>query len=130
MKTARTIATAATFGALLVPAIASAGPTCGPDSVPCPTPAPTVHATGTANGAGKDLSVFNAPTTRTSVARRIKTGSKVLIVCQTRGQSVYGPFGRSTTWDKLKNGGYVSDAFVYTGSDGRVAPDCKDKPYG
>ncbi|CAN5557002.1 hypothetical protein BH11MYX1_BH11MYX1_11610 [soil metagenome] len=31
--------------------------------------------------------------------------------------------GTSTFWDKV-NGGYVSDAYVYTGHDGQVAPTC------
>ena len=41
-----------------------------------------------------------------------------------RGQRVTGTFGTSRLWDKLARGGFVSDAFVHTGSDGRVAPWC------
>jgi hypothetical protein len=32
-------------------------------------------------------------------------------------------FSTTTLWDKI-GAGYVSDAYVSTGSDGRVAPDC------
>jgi surface antigen len=35
-----------------------------------------------------------------------------------------GRFGTSRLWDKLAKGGFVTDTYIYTGSDGRVAPAC------
>ena len=35
-----------------------------------------------------------------------------------------GRYGTSRVWDRLAKGGYVTDTYVYTGSDGRVAPRC------
>ena len=50
------------------------------------------------------------------------------IVCQTRGEKVTGKFGTSRLWDLVAIGNgrgvYVTDTYVFTGSDGRVAPDC------
>jgi hypothetical protein len=43
--------------------------------------------------------------------------------CQKSGQSITGTYGTTALWDKI-GAGFVSDAFVSTGSDGRVAPDC------
>ena len=34
-----------------------------------------------------------------------------------------GTYGTSTLWDKIGTG-YVADAYVSTGSDGQVAPNC------
>lgn len=52
------------------------------------------------------------------------SGTRVDIICQTRGATVTGKFGTSTWWNKIGASRYVSDAFVHTGSDGRVAPLC------
>ena len=35
-----------------------------------------------------------------------------------------GPYGTSNVWDNIASGQFVSDAYVYTGSDGYVAPRC------
>lgn len=56
--------------------------------------------------------------------RQIPDGGKVLITCQVRGAKVSGTYGTSRLWDQLRHGGYVPDAYVYTGSDHRVAPPC------
>lgn len=56
----------------------------------------------------------------------VADGATVHITCQTTGTTVTGTYGTSAIWDKIREGGagYVSDAYVYTGSDGRVAPAC------
>lgn len=73
---------------------------------------------------GHKLAVRSAPDSGAGVLRRLRDGRGVLIRCQTTGSTVTGTYGTSSTWDKLKKGGYVSDAYINTGSDGRVAPDC------
>jgi pyruvate/2-oxoglutarate dehydrogenase complex dihydrolipoamide acyltransferase (E2) component len=68
------------------------------------------------------------PRTTAAEVRSLKGGTGVQIVCQTRGEQVTGKFGTSRIWDLIDLGGgrgaYVTDTYVYTGSDGRVAPDC------
>ncbi|HZN17992.1 MAG TPA: hypothetical protein VFB84_07390 [Micromonosporaceae bacterium] len=45
------------------------------------------------------------------------------MTCQRTGETVTGTYGTSSWWDKV-GAGYVADAYIYTGSDGRVAPLC------
>jgi hypothetical protein len=53
----------------------------------------------------------------------VDDGAQVTIKCQTHGTSVTGTYGTTTLWDFIGTG-YVSDAYVSTGSDGQVAPTC------
>jgi peptidoglycan DL-endopeptidase RipA len=77
---------------------------------------------------GSPLTIRSAPTTTAKAVGSLKSGTKVTIICQTTGQTVNGKYGRSAIWDKTSKG-YISDAYVYTGSDHRVAPTCaKSKP--
>ncbi len=81
-------------------------------------------ATGTVNTAGAALTVRAAPGTSYDAWSSVADGATVTILCQTTGTTVTGTYGTSNIWDMLSNGGFVSDTYVYTGSDGRVAPDC------
>lgn len=116
------------IGGLALPASSNAAcpPGGDPEIVNCPAPAPQkVHATGVVGvNPSKTLGVRYVPKQKSTQYRQLKNGAKVLIVCQTRGSKVSGTYGTTTLWNKLKNGGYVSDAYVYTGRDGRVAPNC------
>ena len=98
-------------------------PPCGRVDNPCPT-GNTVHHGKVDVAAGNTLAVRKRPRTASKKLRKLKDGADVRIVCQTQGSQVTGTFGTSRLWDKLKKGGYVSDTYVNTGSDGRVAPDC------
>lgn len=83
----------------------------------------TVHTT-----TGSSLTIRSAPTAAAKSVGSVKSGAKVTIICQITGQTVSGKYGRSAIWDKISKG-YISDAYVYTGSDHRVAPTCaKPKP--
>ena len=68
------------------------------------------------------------PRTAAAKVNAYRNGDKVKIVCQKRGERVTGKFGTSNLWDLIAIGNgrgvYVTDTYVYTGSDGRVAPDC------
>jgi surface antigen len=118
-------------GSLLVAAPAGAmPPPCDVVGNPCPTGAK--EANGTVDVApGQTLGVRPRPKQDAKQIRQLKDGAKVVIVCQKLGDQVSGTFGTSKLWDKLKKGGFVSDAYVSTGSDGRVAPDCprSSKPH-
>jgi hypothetical protein len=122
-KRATTVAALA-LSTLALPAFAEARPACG-DDVPCPTPTPAVAAVGTFNGGNKPfVNVQATPSSTGTPIRRVRSGAKAFIVCQTTGTTAHGPYGTSNIWDQLQKGGYASDTRVYTGSDGRVAPDC------
>lgn len=123
-RRALTIA-AVTAGALAVPAAAGAVPTCGTDSVACPPPSQPVAHVGKFNGGKKPfVNIRSAPSSDSARVRRVRSGAKAFIVCQTRGAVARGPYGRSRIWNQLRAGGYASDTRVFTGSDGRVAPNC------
>ncbi len=85
---------------------------------------PALAASGTVHtDSGAALTVRATPSTSGASAGSIADGTAVTISCQTNGSTVDGKYGTSDIWDKVGNG-YISDAYVYTGSDGRVAPDC------
>lgn len=57
----------------------------------------------------------------------IPDGTTITVDCVLSGQSVTGPYGTENTWDHTSyNGqiGYVSDAWVYTGSNNPIAGSC------
>ncbi|HEY5927526.1 MAG TPA: peptidoglycan DD-metalloendopeptidase family protein [Kofleriaceae bacterium] len=78
---------------------------------------------GRVNTAGSALTIRAGASTSTAAVGSVADGATVTITCQKRGQSVTGTYGTSTLWDKIGSG-YIADAYVSTGSDGQVAPDC------
>ena len=80
--------------------------------------------TGTVNTNGAPLSIRKEPSTSATKVGEVDDGDKVTITCQIHGSSVTGTYGTTTLWDFIGTG-YVSDAYVSTGSDGQVAPTCK-----
>ena len=81
-------------------------------------------ASGTVATAGAALTVRTGPGVSYAVAGKVADGAHITISCQTAGSKVSGTYGTTTIWDKIGTGRFVSDAYVYTGSDGRVAPNC------
>jgi surface antigen len=89
------------------------------------------YATGVVNvNKGYTLSVRARPRSDARKIGRLKDGRRIRIVCQTRGDVMTGRYGTSRVWDRLAGGGFVTDTYVYTGSDGRVAPPCKKRSGG
>lgn len=76
------------------------------------------------NTAGAPLTIRASATANSAAVGSLADGAYFAITCQKRGQSVHGTYGTTTLWDKVAGGGYVSDAFVSTGSDGQIAPTC------
>jgi uncharacterized protein YraI len=72
---------------------------------------------------GARLTVRAGTSTSTAAIGTVGDGTFVTIQCQKRGQSVTGTYGTSTLWDDIGQG-FVSDAFIFTGADGQVAPTC------
>lgn len=81
-------------------------------------------APGTVQTASARLNIRSGPSTGASVVGSVAKGRRVNIICQTYGTAVSGTYRTSKIWDKIGPGQYVSDAFVYTGSNGFVAPKC------
>ncbi|MGO1068253.1 N-acetylmuramoyl-L-alanine amidase [Lysobacter sp. CA199] len=80
--------------------------------------------TGTVATNGTPLNVRSGPGTSFAVAGTLADGASVTIQCQTNGSSVTGTYGTSTLWNRIGSGRFIPDVYTYTGSDGRVAPDC------
>ena len=83
--------------------------------------------TGTIKVNSGKLAVHEKPSSSSKVVQSLPNKSKVTISCQVKGTSVKGPYGTSKLWDRIGTGKYVPDSYVYTGSDGQVAPTCKYK---
>ncbi len=79
---------------------------------------------GTVRTAGAALTIRSGPGTTFKKVGSVANNSTVTIKCQKKGQAVSGTFGTSKLWDNIGTG-YVSDAYIFTGSDGQVAPTCK-----
>lgn len=79
---------------------------------------------GRVNTAGPALTIRAAATTDSRAVGSVADGATVRITCQKWGQTVRGTYGTSSLWDFVGTG-YVADAYVSTGSDGRVAPLCR-----
>jgi hypothetical protein len=77
---------------------------------------------------GLRVSARKGRTTSSAIVRKLASGASVSIVCQANGQRVKGKFGVSRLWDLIDlgngRGAWVTDTYVSTGSDGRVAPRC------
>lgn len=88
-------------------------------------PAAAEPASGTVRTSGGTLTVRAAANTSATALGTVANGATITIDCQTTGTQVSGTLGTTNLWDYVPAlGGYVSDAYVDTGSDGRVAPDC------
>jgi uncharacterized protein YraI len=80
------------------------------------------------------LNLRAGPNGSTSLVGCIPVNTTINIDCTASGNAVTGPYGTETLWDHTTyNGtaGYVADAWVYTGTNGPVAPSCSaPKPAG
>ncbi|WP_157063441.1 NlpC/P60 family protein [Luteipulveratus mongoliensis] len=81
-------------------------------------------APGKVHTASSSLTVRSGPSASAKAVGSLKKGAKVDIKCQMYGSTVKGTYGTSNVWDRIGTGRYVSDAYIYTGSDGFVAPKC------
>lgn len=73
---------------------------------------------------GVRLNVRSGPGTNYRLVKILPYGASVPINCQKAGETITGPYGTTNLWDNIANGQFVSDAYVYTGSDGYIAPRC------
>lgn len=92
---------------------------------------PSAKADATASGkvatpAGQVLFVRSAPSVNAQRDGQFSSGHTITISCQSQGDNVEGPWGVSNVWDFVEGHGFVADAWVETGHEGRIAgvPDC------
>lgn len=85
-------------------------------------------------GAGGYLNARGWPSTSAPAIRTFPENWKLVIFCQTTGQWVYGRWGWTNVWDYVGHYGdapmFVSDGFVYTGSNGFVSGACNSTNFG
>jgi uncharacterized protein YraI len=82
-------------------------------------------ATGTVHtGSALALNVRTGPGTNNRIIGSLPNGTRVTIQCYATGTAETGPWGTSRVWDNIGNSRWVSDAFVFTGSNNPVAPHC------
>jgi uncharacterized protein YraI len=77
------------------------------------------------------LNLRAGPNGSTALVGCIPKDTVIAIDCTAQGNSVTGPYGATTLWDHTTwNGtaGYVSDAYVYTGTANAVAGPCGGSP--
>ncbi|WP_370500183.1 CHAP domain-containing protein [Mycolicibacterium sp. jd] len=94
--------------------------------------APTASADRTVvvnTGAG-NINVRSGPSTAAQLLRTIPNRTRVVITCHVRGEVFRGgPYGRPTDiWNRLADGGYVTDAMLETGSNDPVVAGCGGAP--
>lgn len=81
---------------------------------------------------GAPVNMRSGPGTNYPIMLSIPSGSRVPYYCYAYGTTVTGKYGTSNIWDQIQwkdsrgivNIGYVSDTYVYTGSDGPVGYKC------
>ena len=93
------------------------------------TPA-SASPTGTID-ASPCLNFHNGPNGADTQIGCIPDGTTIAIACTATGNSVSGPYGSTTLWDETTwnaQTGFVSDAWVYTGTASAVAGTCTSTP--
>lgn len=73
---------------------------------------------------GEHLYVRSGPGTGYSEIAALSRGTVVSFSCYETGTKVTGPYGPENVWDRLDSGGFVSDAWIYTGNNNAVVPAC------
>lgn len=73
------------------------------------------------------LNMRSGPSTAATVVTCVPVNTMLTITCTTTGTAVTGPYGTTKIWDHaayLGKSGYLSDAYIYTGTGAAVAKTC------
>jgi murein DD-endopeptidase MepM/ murein hydrolase activator NlpD len=100
-------------------------------AVTAPATDPRLYSSSGAAGhvaSGGPYNLRAGPGTNYAVVGTIAGGTQVWITCQAYGTTHTGPWGTTNLWNRLSSGAWITDAYVYTGTNGRVAPDCGAAP--
>ncbi|NUR51141.1 MAG: peptidoglycan DD-metalloendopeptidase family protein [Hamadaea sp.] len=76
-----------------------------------------------ANGGGA-VNKRSGPGTGYAIVGSVADGATVSIACSATGTTHTGRWGTTSLWNKLTDGTWISDAFVWTGSNGTVNGTC------
>lgn len=90
------------------------------------TASPASAATGRVI-ANPSVVIRSGASTSNGVIGSIPYGTSVNIQCTVTGQRMTGPYGATTIWNRVAHGGrtgYVTDAYIYTGTNNAAAPRC------
>ncbi|WP_323118341.1 peptidoglycan DD-metalloendopeptidase family protein [Burkholderia alba] len=86
-----------------------------------PDPTPPVAAPIRSPG---PVNLRSAPSLSASVVGTAANGDTVQLACSAYGDSVQGNWGATRLWYRLSSNQWVSDGFLYTGSNDPVVPAC------
>lgn len=75
------------------------------------------------NGTGS-VNKRSGPGTGYETVGSVNDGATVTIACSSNGTSHTGRWGTTTMWNRLSDGTWISDAYLWTGSDGPVNGSC------
>ncbi|MBG9512458.1 peptidase M23 [Bacillus thuringiensis] len=76
-----------------------------------------------ANG-GRTVNLRTGPGTNYSIVGALNDGEVVTVSCTENGATFSGRKGRTNRWNKLTNGYWMSDAYLYTGTNDAIASSC------
>jgi hypothetical protein len=93
-------------------AVACAGPAAAAESA---------SPSGVVDTGGGRINIRSGPTTSGKVIATRANRSRLVLLCQVKGEKIRGHQRTTAMWNKVKGGGYVSDAYV---KRGKVPPAC------
>lgn len=76
-----------------------------------------------ANGGGV-VNLRSGPGTQYPIVGSVSDGAIVTVQCTANGTTHSGRYGPTSLWNRLTNGHWMSDAFLWTGTSGSIAPSC------
>jgi hypothetical protein len=98
------------------------------------SPEPARWHSGIVDTGGPNLRARNWSSLDATITRLFPNGWRLTIFCQQTGDWVYGRWGWTNVWDYVGTFGgvawFVSDGYVYTGSNGFVAGSCTATNWG
>jgi uncharacterized protein YraI len=98
----------------------------GSNNAVAPPCSPTVATPGggTVQTGGIPLNIRACAGRGCSIVGTVADGTQVSIICQIHGDTVNGNWGATDLWDAIRPGGFISDGFVFTGTNSQIAPSC------
>ncbi|UIJ69654.1 hypothetical protein LW858_31350 (plasmid) [Bacillus cereus] len=74
--------------------------------------------------AGRTVNFRTGPGTNYSLVGALNDGEVVTVSCTANGMTFTGRKGSTNRWNQLTNGYWMSDAYLYTGTNDAIAPFC------
>ncbi|MFW5418908.1 M23 family metallopeptidase [Nocardiopsis sp. CNT-189] len=75
-------------------------------------------------GSNPRVNLRSGPGLDHEVVGTAENGTVLAIECTARGGTVEGNWGPTDLWNRVEGGEWISDGFLYTGSDDPIAPAC------